>query len=663
LFFEGVYTTLNRLSSRNTKVMLLMIESPLAESFRSKGFLNLAALTYRVADGCGVGVIPSPFAWNDVLKHNILSGKSLLKSRANSFLAAASVWCCVTDKRVPKGALSTDWVVKKTATKMAASARDAVDVAIQKKHYIGPFKGVVRMEARMQRGYMVYQPVAALNPDLQTGLEYIFNAAGQGVVQRSTADWYNTGFDRHSAAFDLVYGSVREMELFQDEKKYTSTEYISENMPDALRAVYIRNPANDKDGSLTLKTLENVLMEGYDFAREHNCVFIPFQIAWARALSANPEYIKTAPGKSSNDWISYMLANMLYSSLTGTFQLPTQREKPHLYNQEHPRGYHSACAKIGWQCMRQLSELSTKENTVVVGSESWFVDKDNPGFLRLRLLEPPRDTVRVLCEPNALSTIQLSRNLVEFTPDNYDIEQTIRCDVVSAADNVFCSVLVRAESKDIQINGVFTKKPFLLNYNEDKKQGFVIQPSELTLTNQSYVMLTSEVRPVDIVKLQVIQHGVETASVDFCPEFYADYPLCLFPTKADLQKGECRVILKASSKDHRFNNFEREYLFKLNMGGVKIPDVKMVVPQSVKGPAFVTAEAVADGVKQSCQLSIFCGKKRLGMIQDTRLQRPVEMGPPQSRLLPGNYPLWAAVRLKNGLVVASDVSHLSVTKE
>ncbi|MDD2599992.1 MAG: hypothetical protein PHO37_12320 [Kiritimatiellae bacterium] len=663
VFFEGVYTSVNNLASPETRVMLLMVESQPSSSFRDKSIYNLAELTYRVGDGCGAEVVPAAFAWNDVLRHNILTGDSLLKNRSNSYLAAASIWCQVAGRRVPKGALSTDWVVKKTATALAGSARDAVGEARKKKHYSGLFKGVVRTESRMQQRYMIYQPGAAVNPDLQLGLEYIFNAAGQEVFQRSTADWYSDGFDRHSAAFDLVYGTVREMELFQDQRKYTSTEYISEKLPEPLRVVYNRNMTSDKDESLTLRTLENLLLDGYDFARNNNCVFIPYQIAWARALAADPAYARPAVGKAANDWTSYMLANMIYTSLTGSFQLPPQREKPYIYDEVHPRGYHTVCAQIGWQCMRQLSDLNSWQNTVVVGSESWFVDAANPGFLAIRLLEPPSERVRVLCQPDTPGTITLSQNILEFTPDNYNIEQIIRCTAESETRNQFCAVLMKAESRDTNIDGSVAQRPFLLNYDDKSAAGFTTSKTSLTLKDQSYVMFTPDTRPVDVVHLRVLQNGVETSSVYFSPNFYTEYPICLFPTKEALQKGECHVSLRAVSKDLRFNNFAQELVFKIDTHGVNIPEIKMIAPALevvIKGPAFVNAEAVVEGAEEPCELSLFCGKKRLGLVNGPRLQSAVEMGPPQSRLSPGRYPLWAAVRLKSGVVVATDVSTLVV---
>ena len=294
------------------------------------------------------------------------------------------------------------------------------------------------------------------------------------------------------------------------------------------------------------------------------------------------------------------------------------------------------------------------------------MDQANPGFLQLRLLEPPSEIVRVLCEPNTPETIFMSRNILEFTHENYNIEQSIRCISAGTKANVFCSVFMRAESKDINIDGSFAQRDFLLNYNEKEKKGFSFSKSEISLKDQSYLMLKPETRPIDIVQLRIFQNGVETSSVYFSPDFYTEYPVCLFPTNADLQKGECRVILKALSKDRRFNNFQREFVFKINPGGGKTPNIKVVAPkrsESIKGPTFVTAEAVVENAQEPCELSLFCGKKRLKMIKGLRLQSTVEMGPPHSRLKTGEYSIWAAVRLKRGLVVASDVHHLSVTEK
>jgi len=641
LFFEGVYTTINHFSRRRTKIMLLMTESPPAESYRDKSILNLADITYRVADGCGIGVVPAAFAWHDVMRHNILTGKSLLKNRACSFLAAVSIWCQITGEKIPKGSLSTAWVVKKTAAKMAESARDAVAESIKKKHYRGPFEGVVRCDTRMQQLYLSYHSGIVDNDGLRTGLNNIFNDAGQDVFQRSTADWYDSGFDRHSAAFDLVYGSLAEMKLFLDDRKYTSTEYISKNIPGACRVVYNRNPVHANNEVLTLRSLEKLLMEGYDFARKNNCTFVPYQIAWARSFAANPE--KPDNGRT-------MLANMIYTALSGSFQMPSRKDD---FNY----------AKIGWLCMRQLSALNSRQNCVLVCREKRLVDASSSAALNIRLLESPSAPVYVLCASDKPSMLALSQKRLEFTSADYSVEQLVNCVSEGKGTNVFCNVLVRAESKDTDIDGSFTRRSFLLNKSEKARSGFAFEKTELALEDQSYLMLKPETAPVDIVLLKIFQNDIETALIIFSPNYYKSHPVCLFPNAADIKKGECRVFLKAESSDSRFSKYQHEFVIKIDATGLEIPAIKIVSPkkgEQVAGPSFFLAEAAVTGAEQPLELSLFCGNKRLGLIKGSRLQSPVEMGPPQSRLKAGEYPVWAAVRLKNGLVVASDVRRLTV---
>jgi hypothetical protein len=74
----------------------------------------------------------------------------------------------------------------------------------------------------------------------------------------------------------------------------------------------------------------------------------------------------------------------------------------------------------------------------------------------------------------------------------------------------------------------------------------------------------------------------------------------------------------------------------------------------IDGPAFVTARAEADVNNFSGVLGVFLGHKRLGRVSTPACSVPVEQGPPQSRLGKGDYSLWSAVELANGLVVASE---------
>lgn len=666
LFFEGVRISRNRFSRRKTNVMLLMMDSPPASSVRDSSVHKLTELTYRVADGCGVKVVPTALAWQDVMKHHILPGKSLLKMRANSFLAASAIWCRISGDRVPRSSLTTGWVVKKTASLMARSARDAVNLALSRRHYSGPYRGVTRMESRVQERYMIYYAGTTANPALQDALGGVLDSAGHIAVQYSPADWYAEGFDRHSAPLDLICGSMQEMEPLLDESRYSSMEFVPENLPEPFKVVYRRNPANDESGEQTLRNLEELLMDGYRFARKNKLVFIPFQVAWARLWSINAAYVKEASGRSSNDWLNYMLANMINSSLTGCYQIPPDRDKPHHYNKDHPRGFYSIAVRTGWQCMRQLSELKMNRNSLVTSRRGRYIDKSTPGFISLRLLEPPRETVRVLCEPAQPNILSLSGNVFEFNSDNFNIEQSIRCTVVGGEESYKCDVLINALSDDKDIDGVSTKIRFLLNHTEAQPSGFSFNKSRVTLADKSFVMLKPSVQPFDFVNVQILQHGVETASVTFSPEYYDSYPVCLFPVAKALAAGKSELVVKASSGDKRFDGYKKRFVFDLDYPDLKLPDVKVISPKAdarIAGPAFVTAEAAAGDVKGPCKISLFCGKKRLGVEQGRSIKAGVEMGPPLSRLGAGEYPVWAALRLGDGLVISSPVSMFRVATE
>ena len=663
LFFEGVRISRNRFSQRKTRIMLLMMDSPPVSSVRDNSVARLTELTYRVADGCGLNVVPAALAWQDVMKHHILPGRSLLRMRANSFLAASSIWCRITGENVPKASLTTGWIVKKTASQMAKSAKDAVENALTKRHYSRPFRGVVRCEERIRNRYMVYHAGSVVNSALQDALGSVIYTSGQSVVQHSTADWYSGGFDRYTVPVDLICGSIQEMEPLLEKNRYTSTEFISEKLPDPIKVVYNRNPPNDKDGELTLVNLEDLLMDGYRFARKHKFIFIPYQVAWARLWSINPDYIKPAPGKSTNDWLNYMLANMVYSTLAGRYQVSPEKGKPHFFNDDHPRGFHRVAVHTGWQSLQQLSGLRMKRNTLVTSSHGWYVDKSNPAFIRIRLLEPPVEPVRVLCAPADPKTLKLSRTEFLFNYENFNIEQSLRCSAVGHETNQFCDVLVSTVSDDGAADGISAKHTFLLNHRNAVKSGLSFNTNLISESSQSFVMLKPDKQPVGFVNVRIFQNGVETTSVCFSPDYYDAHPVCLFPTYEAVKDGRCEVIVKAASSDKRFDEFEKRFVFKLDYSGMKIPDVRIKSPKGntlLPGPAYVTAEAVAEGVEQPAEISLFCGKKRLGVKKGTDIKSGIEMGPPLSRLSAGKYPVWAALRLKSGMVVSSPVNLLTI---
>jgi hypothetical protein len=656
LFFEGVRAVSAAFAAKGTRVALVLLAKP-ASTFRDKRAVSLAETAYRVGDGCGVSVVPAAFAWMEALQHNHISGDSPIKARAYAYLAAAALYCDLADARLPKVALETDWTTKKTCEVLAASARDAMARARVEKHYSGPFEGIVRIEPRIKKRLRIYVPNTAEDDPLRVNLQFILDAAFQDWFWRTPADWYANGFDRNASAFDLVYADTRQMDQFLDPESCTAGGSAATNWPAPCVSVFCRNPEGDAQGGDVLRGLESVLIEGYDYAKSKHLAFIPYQIAWARAWQEDHALVSEAAPGRGNDWLSYMLANMIYTLVTDRYQPPPEKDKPHLANPDHPHGYHERCARIGYDTMRQLARLSARRNAVILRTETYRVDSDNPGFASVRLLDRPASDVQVFCATDEPSAAALSRAALLFTPDTYNIEQSVRILPATNRPTLFFNFMVSAQSEDKAVDGASDKRPFLLNYDEAERVSFSFARDSVSPITGFDVPFAPAQRPSDQVCVSVVQHGQVTEEIYFSHDHYGARPVRLCPTAADYQRGLLKVTVQTRSADRRFNGRQFEYAFRVSAQGLAVPQIRLTAPAAggvLDGPAFVTARAEAAPAEQVASVAVFLGPKCLGRAAAAACAAAVEQGPPQSRLPCGEYTLWAVARSADGVVVATE---------
>lgn len=655
-FFEGVRAITREANRKGIRVALMLMSKP-ANSFRDTRVEAVAETAYRVGDGCGVDVIPAAFGWQDALQHNRMAGDSPVKARASTYLCAAVTYCYLADSRLPKAAFEAYWTTKRTTAALAVSARDAVLNARVKKHYTGPFRGVVRIDAHIKKRLKVYVPNTVTDDPLRQNLQFIFDTAFQDWFWRTPSDWYNSGFDRYATAFDLVYGDRQQMEQYLEPALYSSVGIPPTNQPQPCMAVFCRTPEGDSEGRNTLKTLEPMLLEGYDYAKEKGLVFVPYPLAWARSRQENPVLVKESATGQGNDWLTYMLANMLYTLVTDRCQPPPEKVKPHSVNDMHPHGYHDTCARIGYETMVQLATLSEPVNTLLLRSATYRIDAENPGFASLRLLNRPTRDVRVFCATDIPGVAVLSRETLVFTPDTFDIEQTIRVLPATNSPTLFFHFMASAQSDDKTIDGANDLRPFLLNYNEADAGKMKLSSDTTSPETGFQAMLAPVQRPCDMVCARIVQHGQISQEVYFSQDFFSASPVRLYPTDADFRRGVLPVAISCTSSDPRFNGKRFEFTLRIASDGFPVPRVRVTAPEDgsvIDGPVFVTARAEADAAKGVDSVSIFLGPKRLGRSSTSVCSVAVEQGPPQSRLGGGVYTLWAAATTTNGMVVASD---------
>jgi len=655
LFFEGVRAINAQARTVGLRTALAVMSRP-GLSFRDKRLPAIAETVYRVGDGCGTEVIPAAFAWRETLARNRLPGTSPVRSRSCAYLTAAAVYVQLAGERVPKDALETYWTTRRTTEALALSAREAVVNARATRHYSGPFAGVVRIEPRIKQRLKIFVPNTSTDDPLRQNLQFILDAAFQEWFWKTPAEWYTDGFDRYASAFDLVYGDMQQMSLYADPQLYTSLSLPPTNQPPPCTAVFCRLPADDPDGLATLRRLEAISIEGYAFAKTRGMVFVPYPIAWARAYQADAALVRPPDPGRVNDWLTYMLANMLYTTVTDRYLPPPEKAKPRHANADHPHGRHDLCARIGFETLRQLATLREPVNALLMSSGTYRIDADRPGFVGIRLLDRPSREARVFCATDIPGIAQLSRESLIFTPENFDIEQTVRILPATNAPSLFFHVMASVQSEDKSVDGANDLRPFLLNF-DDRSQGSLAFDRTLISPRTGYtVLLRPTERPCEIVHVRIAQNGRFTQEVYFSPDHDSGSPVQLAPCADDYAKGTLLVTVSTTSADLRYHDISFDVAFRVSADGTPVPQVRVTapVPDSViEGPAFVTARAEADAAAGIGSLTLFLDHKRLGIATAPVCSAAVEKGPPQSRLSAGSYTLWAAATTSNGLVVGS----------
>jgi len=281
----------------------------------------------------------------------------------------------------------------------------------------------------------------------------------------------------------------------------------------------------------------------------------------------------------------------------------------------------------------------------------------NPGFAGIRLLDRPKQEVRVFCATDVPNVAALSREALVFTPENFDIEQTIRILPATNSPTLFFHLMASAQSEDKAVDGTNDLRPFLLNFDEGDTGGVAFARDSVSPETGFRVALRAVKRPSDMVCASIVQHGRVTEEVYFSPDHFDGSPVRLYPTAADYKNGVLPVSIRTTSMDRRFNGRQFDFTFRVASNGAQVPDVRVASPANgsvIDGPAFVAARAETDATSGVRGLSVYLGHKRVGRVSASACSVAVEQGPPQSRLGHGAYTLWSEVELTNGLVVASE---------
>jgi len=513
---------------------------------------------------------------------------------------------------------------------------------------------MITMTHQITKRLAVYSLSTQTEDPIRLNLEHILEIASQDYILKTPAQWYQEGFDRNSIAMDLIYGDTRQVDLLIAEENYTSRTPTEQNKPIIAAFNWGNMNANMIDDNL--RALEQITLDGYDVARSKNFTYIPYPLAWARAYQRNKNLVVPNASGRPNDWLAYMLANMLYASVTGRFQPVSDKEKPILSNTEHPFGYHKLCAQIGYETLRQLSTLNRAANTVILNTRSFRVNRETAGFASIRLAAKPSAPVTLLCAMDKPDVAALSAPILLFTPENYDIEQTIRITATTNTATAYTYFMTAAQSDDKAIDGTYDKRLFLFNPPQAPDITLVPNRTDVSPSKGYAITLTPEPRPTDLVIVSVTQHGAVTEELYISPDHDCPHAMHLYPTAEDYARGSMKIALTITPYDKRHPGKTIEQTYLVSSEGFEQPVVEITHPvrdQRISGPAFVNATARTTPNKNCAETALFLGPKRLNATATGSVSAAVEKGPPPSRLTAGSYTIWATTRTTQGLVIAT----------
>ena len=653
--FEGVRAVADAAKKKNIRCMLLNTANP-ARSFRDRSTQKNTEIAYRIGDGCGIDTVPVAPAWITTLKLNRLRGDSPSNARAYAFLAAACVRSAFDGKtKIADSAFSSDWTTAPLLRELAASAFESAAEERSTIHYRGPFQGVIAVNAKEPQALAIFAPSGNSDDPVRRNLDALLSAAGITAVWRSPDNWYRNGDDFYDTSFDLVFGDTIQIERLLNPMRFSSLYAPPKNIDMPVLAMY--TPISAANAGTIADTLESSLFAGYDYAREHGIRYIPLPLAWAKICHAAPEIAKSPDG---SDWPTCMLADMLYTAMTGRYQAVDTATQPSA-TMQHP-DMRVRCAQIGHDTMIGLSSLQDRENALITRCENLVAVTNRSLTAAIRLRDRPSSPVKVLCAIDNIQAATLSKPELLFTPEDYNIEQQVEISAAEGEAPGAVLFIIRSESEDRHINNQSAMHRVVFNF--DKKPGRSVRFAEPSLPTNAVTTLIADAQPAFPVFAKITQNGLPPQTKILAPDDLAGIPVAFHPTAEDYRKGAINVTVELKSEDPRFDSSTSQHRLTLAGRPSHFPQLESLTPEGkcVIGPAFVEIAAKWSSAKELAQTSIFLGRRKIGDSKGNACTAAAETAAPPSRLPPGKYTIWSETITSDMFPVASRTFELSVSE-
>jgi hypothetical protein len=444
---------------------------------------QFAEMTYRAGAAAGVQVVPAGYAWNSL--STTLQGTGTRPNLPGNYVTAAAIYSQIfgrsaaTSSYVPTGMAQAD------RDTIATAALGSVATQGTSSQFSGTYAGPTHFESPLNQNRLFTYT------DFNSSTEYGIRGGWLAMMQLGRVSWLESygayqnfvtsGFPYDFCQTRFYYAADPASWLSYCTFDYEDNSGVQSMQAGVDRVTYDVNlPEQESCASDVLANLP------YDPEE----MYVPMRVFWSRVASTHPEINPQPDGHHPGSEYNQGMATMMYTLYTGRCVVGTQPPDP---TSEDWKNWY--CRKTGYEIAWQYATLQDRVPglEVLPATPNTTVQPNGTTTMTVRFLYPPQGNVTVNVSSDDTTAATVSPGALTFTPQNYNLTQTVTVSgVAGAAANRPFHVQFATASTDAVFNGLGDLWPYtnvtMPNPWTDADVGSVTQPGSATVTSGTYTI-------------------------------------------------------------------------------------------------------------------------------------------------------------------------------
>jgi len=477
--FEGVRAIAQEVRKFNTVPLLVMTWSSTDTAL--SGF---AQMTYRAGAAEGVQVVPAGYVWNSL--SGSLKGSGTRPNLQGNYATAAAVYSQIFGRSAATSNYVPGGMTQSNANSIAGAALSSVVTQGTATQFTGTYIGPTHFESPLNQSRLWRYT------DFNSSTEYGIRDGLYSILGLGRISWFE------------YYGAYQSFVSSGFPYDFCQTRFFYEADPTEWTA-YGTFDYQDNSGTLSMVAgVDDGAVNDLGLPEQDSCAadviamlpydpeefFVPVRVFWSRVESTHPEINPQPDGHHMGTEYNQGTASMMYTLLTGRCVVGTQpSDGPP--NEDWELWY---CRKTGYEIAWQYATLQERVPgfEALPANANTTVQPNGTTTMTARFLYQPKGnvTVNVSCDNAGAATV--SPGTLTFTPQNYNVTQTVTVSGVAGTSNRSFHVNFLTSSTDSIFNGLSDSWPYtnvtVPSPWTDADVGTVTQAGSATVTGGTFTM-------------------------------------------------------------------------------------------------------------------------------------------------------------------------------